>query len=136
MSAHKPLPDLADPLSAPFWAATVERKLVAQKCPRCGYLRWPPGPLCPECQTEGGDWTEVRPTGTLWSFATYHRALDPAFADDLPYTVALVELDDGPRMYGRIDGDPAGFRIDGPVRATFTDAAEGVTFVGWAQDDA
>ena len=134
MSAEKPMPDVEDPLTAPFWAGTAERKLLVQKCAHCGYLRWPPGPLCPECQTEGGDWTEVRPSGTLWSIATYHRALDPAFAGDVPYTVALVELDDGPRMYGRIDGDPAELKLDGAVRATFDDVAPGVTFVGWTQD--
>ena len=134
MSAEKPMPDVEDPLTAPFWAGTAERKLLVQKCAHCGYLRWPPGPLCPECQTEGGDWTEVRPSGTLWSIATYHRALDPAFAGDVPYPVALVELDDGPRMYGRIDGDPAELKLDGAVRATFDDVAPGVTFVGWTQD--
>jgi uncharacterized OB-fold protein len=134
VSAEKPMPDVEDPLTAPFWAGTAERKLLVQKCAHCGYLRWPPGPLCPECQTEGGDWTEVRPSGTLWSIATYHRALDPAFAGDVPYTVALVELDDGPRMYGRIDGDPAELKLDGAVRATFDDVAPGVTFVGWTQD--
>ena len=134
MTAEKPMPDVEDPLTAPFWAGTAERKLLVQKCAHCGYLRWPPGPLCPECQTEGGDWTEVRPSGTLWSIATYHRALDPAFAGDVPYTVALVELDDGPRMYGRIDGDPAELKLDGAVRATFDDVAPGVTFVGWTQD--
>jgi uncharacterized OB-fold protein len=134
VSAEKPMPDVEDPLTAPFWAATAERKLMVQKCGHCGYLRWPPGPLCPECQRAGGDWTEVQPTGTLWSIATYHRALDPAFAGDVPYTVALVELDDGPRMYGRITGDPAALELDGPVRATFDDVAPGVTFVGWTQD--
>ena len=65
MTAEKPMPDVEDPLTAPFWAATAERKLMVQKCAHCGYLRWPPGPVCPECQTEGGDWTEIQPTGTL-----------------------------------------------------------------------
>lgn len=127
----RPLPDVNDPLTAPFWAASVKHKLVVQACGECGYLRWPPGPLCPECQAEGGAWTEVRPTGLLWSVATYHRALDPAFADEVPYSVALVELDDGPRMYGRISGNPQAFVLDAPVRATFDDVAPGVTLVGW-----
>ena len=75
----RPLPDVNDPLTAPFWAATAQRKLVVQACAECGYRRWPPGPLCPECQAEGGTWTQVRPAGVLWSVATYHRALDRAF---------------------------------------------------------
>jgi hypothetical protein len=77
----------------------------------------------------------VRPVGVLWSVATYHRALDPAFADELPYSVALVELDDGPRMYGRIAGVPEQFVLDARVRAAFYDLAPGVTLVGWAPAD-
>lgn len=125
------MPDVTDAMTAPFWTAAAQRKLVVQACPACGYLRWPPGPLCPECQAEGGTWTEITPAGTLWSIATYHRALDPAFADEVPYTVGLVELDDGPRMYGRMSGDPGMFALDTRVRATFTDVAPGVTLVGW-----
>jgi uncharacterized protein len=131
----RPLPDLTDPLTAPFWAAAAERRLVVQACAHCGYLRWPPAPLCPECQTEGGVWTEVRPAGVLWSVATYHRALDPAFVGEVPYSVALVELDDGPRMYGRLSGDPEQFVLDGRVQATFYDMAPGVTLVGWRPVD-
>jgi uncharacterized OB-fold protein len=92
--------------------------------------------MCPECQADRGVWTEVRPTGLLWSVATYHRALDPAFADEVPYSVALVELDDGPRMYGRLSGDPETFVLDTPVRATFSDVAPGVTLVGWTPEGA
>src|SRR5215469_7784213 len=130
----RPLPDVHDPLTAPFWTAAAERKLVVQACGECGYLRWPPGPICPECQADRNVWTEVRPTGLLWSVATYHRALDPAFADEVPYSVALVELDDGPWMYGRLSGDPEKFVLDTPVRATFSDVAPGVTLVGWTPE--
>jgi hypothetical protein len=132
VQSHRPLPDVDDPRTAPFWAATAEGRLVVQKCDNCGYLRWPPGPLCPECQALGGTWTEVRPTGTLWSVATYHRALDPAFAGQVPYTVALVELDDGPRMYGQISGEPESFELDTPVEAAFDEVAPGVNLVAWA----
>jgi uncharacterized OB-fold protein len=133
---RRPLPDVNDPLTAPFWAATAQRKLVVQACAECGYRRWPPGPLCPECQAEGGTWTQVRPSGVLWSVATYHRALDRAFAQDVPYSVALVELDDGPRMYGRISGDPETLVLDAPVQAAFSEVAPGVTLVGWEQEGA
>src|SRR6202012_3573533 len=75
----KPLPDLDDPLTAPFWTAARDGRLVAQRCANCGYLRWPPGPVCNECLTPGGEWAELSPHGTLYSYAEYHRALDPAF---------------------------------------------------------
>jgi hypothetical protein len=67
----------------------------------------------------------------LWSVATYHRALDQAFADDVPYTVGMVELDDGPWMYGRMTGDPSTFVPGARVSAAFRDVAPDVTLVDW-----
>lgn len=128
---RKLLPDLDHPLTAPFWKATRAHQLVVPRCATCGYLRWPPTPLCPQCQTHGGEWTEVRPTGTLYSFATYHRALDPAFRDDVPYTVGAIELDDGPRMYGMMTGDAASFALDQAVHAVFDNVTTNVTLVRW-----
>ena len=127
----KPLPNLDDPTTEPFWRGTRERKLMAQRCPSCSYVRWPPGPLCPECQTRGGEWTEIQPTGTLWSIAEYHRAFDPTFNDETPYTVGLVELDDGPRMYGVMSGAPGSFTPGEAVEAVFFEATTDVTLVRW-----
>lgn len=121
------LPDVDDEAAAPYWSGTREGKIVVQSCTDCGYVRWPLRPLCPECRSYGVVWKELSPTGTLSSYATFHRALAPAFADDVPYTGALVELDDGPRMYGRlVDGDT---RIEPgmPVRALFREIARRVT---------
>jgi uncharacterized protein len=132
MSGHRgPMPDLSDPLVAPFFAASAEGRLVVQRCPACGYRRWPPGPMCPQCQTIGNDWADVRPTGTLYSYVTYHRALNPAFANEVPYTVGLVELDDGPRMYGRLTGDYKTDRVGTPVQAVFKPVIPEVAFVWW-----
>jgi uncharacterized OB-fold protein len=124
-------PRTDDPLTAPHWSATRERRLVVQECEACGYLRWPPGPICPQCQHPHARWTQIRPTGVLWSSAEYHRALDEAFADDVPYTVGLVELDDGPRMYGTMIGNPGLTDIGRPVRAVFVDVDDDLTLVHW-----
>jgi uncharacterized OB-fold protein len=132
MPGHeKPLPDPDDPRTAAFWQGTRDGRLTVQKCVSCGYLRWPPGPICPECQTRGGAWSPIRPTGTLWSVAEYHRALSPAFRDDLPYSVGLIELDDGPRMYGTLLGEPGAFVPGRPVRAVFVESTPEVTLVCW-----
>jgi uncharacterized OB-fold protein len=127
----KPLPDTSDPSTAPFWAASRAGRLVAQQCAQCGYLRWPPGPVCTQCQTPGGEWTDVAPSGTLYSYAEYHRALDPAFKDDIPYRVGLVELDEGPRMYGMMRGELVTADIGKKVRAVFEPVSPEVTFVRW-----
>jgi uncharacterized OB-fold protein len=131
---RKPMPDLDDPLVAAFFAATKQERLVVQRCADCHFLRWPPGPLCPQCQSTRSDWTDIRPTGSLYSYAVYHRAMNPAFADDVPYTVGLIELDDGPRMYGRLMGDYDAGSVGCRMHARFVPASPDVTFVHWARD--
>jgi uncharacterized OB-fold protein len=61
--SFRPLPDPAHPLYGPFWTAAAEKRLVIQRCPACGALRWPPAPRCPECLAAGGDWNEIHGTG-------------------------------------------------------------------------
>jgi len=131
----KPLPDVEDPLVGPFWEGTRQSRLLVQACTSCGYLRWPPGPVCPECQCQDSDWTEVQGAGELYSYATYHRPLDKAFSDDVPYSVGLVQLDSGPRMLGVLQNPEDSLRIGGRVRAVFEAVTPEVTFVRWALDD-
>jgi uncharacterized OB-fold protein len=134
VSAPQLLPDVNDPTSAPFWAGARNRRIVMQKCSSCGALRYPPLAGCPECLSRDEAWVEIRQTGTIWSYAVYHRALHPAFADAIPYTVVVVELDDGPRITGRLvrHGRPA--RIGARVTAVFEDVTPDVTQVTWQLD--
>lgn len=73
--------------------------------------------------------------GRLWSFAVYHRALDPAFAADVPYAVGLIELDAGRKMYGTMVGDPDALQVGRRVRAVFDPVNEDVTLVRWEVDE-
>ncbi len=129
--AENKFPDVNDPATAPFWKGTRDGKIVVQACTKCGYLRWPPGPICNECLSSETEWKEISPIGTLWSYAVYHRAMNPRFKDEIPYTVALVELDDGPRMYGRLVATTAKVEPGVRVRAAFQEIEPGVTFVYW-----
>jgi uncharacterized protein len=116
---------LVDPLTAPFWESLVRGELVAQRCERCGYVRWPPAPLCPECGDAEFRWTRLAPTGVLWSYCVYHRAFGAEFRDDVPYTVGLVELDDGPRWYVRVSADSAELEIGCRMEPQFDGLANG-----------
>lgn len=131
-SYDKPLPDVGDARTAPFWAGARVSQLLVQKCADCGYLRWPPGPVCPECLSRESGWAPVRTTGTLVSYCVYHRAFNRAFADDVPYAVGYVELADGPRMYGQLVGEPEHLEIGQPVHAIFAPVTAEVTLVRWA----
>ncbi|MBO9577460.1 MAG: OB-fold domain-containing protein [Microbacteriaceae bacterium] len=131
------LPDTDDALTAPFWAAAREHRLVAQRCSRCGAYCWTPSEVCPECLAPLAEWAPLSGRATVWSLAVYRRAMHPAFEDAVPYTVAMLELPEGIRMLGMIltstgDADRDGeVRIGDEVRADFLEADDDVTLVRW-----
>jgi uncharacterized OB-fold protein len=116
---------------AEFWAGTAEGRLLVQKCAACGYLRWPPGPVCNQCQSREFAWMPMSGTGVIESYATYHRALDKRFADDVPYTVGMIELAEGPRLLGRITDEIDDVQIGRTVHATFEKLKDGREFAAW-----
>ena len=114
--------------STPFWAAAKEHRLALQKCGTCGSFRFPPAPLCPECTAMGGDWTDLKGRGKVFSFVVFHRAYHPSFEGDLPYAVALVELEEGPRLISNIVGIPPDrVHCDMPVEVVYDDVTPGCT---------
>jgi uncharacterized OB-fold protein len=121
-----PLPTMDDPLTAPHWAAAAQGRLAMQRCGDCGYVRWPAARACPECLSETGDWVRLSGRGQIWSFAVYPHALHPAFEGECPYAVALVRLDEGPMIYGRIEGDCDALHCEQRVAAVFPEVAPGV----------
>jgi hypothetical protein len=128
----KPLPDVHDPATQPFWTGAKAHRLLCQRCGRCSSLRWTPRSVCPECLSFESDWVEIRPTGHLYSYTTYYRAFDKRFAADVPYSVGQIQLDDGPRMIGLLQADPAAIVVGGRVRAVFEPVTREVTLVRWA----
>lgn len=125
--AEQLLPDLEHPLYGPFWAAAGERRLAMQRCDGCGYVRWPPAPLCPECLRPGGTWSDLDGRGEIWSVAVYEHAFHPSLRAAVPYACALVELDAGPRMISRVVGvDPDAVAIGLRVAVVFEEAGAGV----------
>lgn len=126
--AARPLPNLNDPISAPFWRATREHRLELQRCGACGFVVWPAAGRCPECLSEDLEWTASGGAGRLWSWATYTEALHPAFAPDVPYIVAVVELDDGPTFTSNLVNAVAeDLHVGMPVQVAFDDLTPQVT---------
>jgi uncharacterized OB-fold protein len=98
--------------------ASAEGGLQFQRCTNCGYTRFPVATICPECLSTSFAWTPDSGLGTVWSYCVYHRAFDAAFQSALPYNVALIELDSGPRMISNVlgvtrDGLSVGLRVVG-----------------------
>lgn len=132
----KPRPRTDDPTSAPHWAGARRGELVFQVCSTCRYVRWPVAQNCPECLSEQFDWLPVSTMGRLWSFCTYETAINPVWADEVPFVVAAVQLDAGPLLYGRLQTPPTAVAIGARVEAVFERVDDDLTMVQFAVSDA
>ena len=104
MTTVQKLMPIITPDSAPFWDGCRNGQLLLQKCTACESWRYPPAPLCSHCGSFTSNWSHVSCQGTIHSFVVYHRAFHPAYTDEVPYAVALVDLDEGMRMVMRVVG--------------------------------
>jgi uncharacterized OB-fold protein len=126
----KPLPDITDRLNTPYWQAAKRHELSLQRCPCCAYIRFPAARLCPECLDENDEWVTLSGRGTVWSFGIYYHVFNRSFADDIPYNVALVQLEDGPRLITNIVGIAnEQITVGMPVEVAFDDVTDEVTLV-------
>lgn len=109
-----------DSESAAWWQGLRERRILLQRCSGCRRLRHPPMPRCPWCATSAFAEFESAGRGVVYAFVTAHVAVSPGYNGELPYTVATVELDEGPRLLGRVESqDPVA--IGARVAARFKD---------------
>ena len=112
--------------TAPFWTAVQERKLMMPKCDACGTVAFPPTVACGTCERPNFTWTEMSGRGKIYSFVVYHRVYHPAFAGRVPYVVAVVELDEGPRIISNIENVPIPEVVcEMPVRVAYDEARDG-----------
>jgi uncharacterized protein len=114
-----------------FWAGTAAGELRIQRCPECGALRHPPGPMCPACGTASdGSYVVAAGTGEVFSYVVHHHP--PVPGKQLPMVVALVQLPEGVRMVGEMPGvRPDQVRIGLPVRVAFVRVDDDLTLPAW-----
>lgn len=119
MSGDLPAP-IVNADSVPYWQGAREDRLLLQRCRDCGVLRFFPRYLCTACGSEHVEWAEASGRGTVHSFTIVHRAAFPEFQARTPYVVALIDLEEGPRMMTNIVGRGAlKVAIGDPVTVTF-----------------
>ncbi len=106
-------------LTQPYWDAARRGQMAVQRCERCGHRPFPPRATCPSCGARSLSWSPVSGRATVSSYTIAHRPPHPAFAAQLPLVVAIVELEEGPRMVTNIVGcDPADVEVGMAVEAT------------------
>ena len=131
----KPHP-VVDELSRPFWEAARAGKLLLQRCVSCGEHQFYPRPFCLACSGSDLEWIPATGKGSLRTFSIVQRTADPAFADDVPYVFAVVELSEGPHLTVNVLDTPAErLRCDMPVRIVFTDLDADVAVPNARGDD-
>lgn len=116
----KPVP-VPTPETQPFWDGCAAGELRIQRCTDCGKPYFYPRPVCPDCGSANVEWFTASGRATLYSYVINHRAA-PGFADDGPYAIAVVQLEEGPRMMSNIRGLPAtpeALVLDMPLQVTF-----------------
>jgi uncharacterized OB-fold protein len=114
------------PETAPFWAGTLAGELRIQQCNSCGKHYFYPRPSCRYCQSRDVEWRTVSGTGRLISYVINYRPVPPADPGE-PQVIALVELDEGPRMMTSIVGvspEPENLALDSRVRVGFEPRGE------------
>jgi uncharacterized OB-fold protein len=85
-----------------FYNGCKHKKLIFQKCTNCGHIRWPYSFACPVCFEIDTELIEAKGTGKIYTFTIYNVAFHKSFKDKTPYVVAVIKLDEGPKIVGNI----------------------------------
>jgi len=129
MIAHRPLPEIT-PLTEPFWSAAKAQQLVIQRCDECATFRFPPEVACYHCGSLRATWTPVSGRASLYSWTVAYPPLLPYFQERAPWPVAVVQLEEGPRLVTNlIDVPSEAYEVGMPLEAGFEDLDEEITLV-------
>ena len=123
----KPLP-VPSPETEPFWEGCKRQELLLPLCDKCRSYWFPPSILCPECLSTDWQWVQASGKGKVFAFGVYHRVYHQGFKEEVPYTVAVVELEEGPRLISNIVGiPPSEVKVDMAVQVLFDEVTPEVT---------
>ncbi|WP_158252802.1 MULTISPECIES: Zn-ribbon domain-containing OB-fold protein [unclassified Cryobacterium] len=106
--------DWADPTTAHFWEAASKEQLVIQQCGVCRQYQFYPRPFCLACDSDDIGWVAASGRGTVYSQTTVHLKAAPELGLVTPYVVAVVQLEEGPRLLTNLTGEAC--RIGSPVQ--------------------
>lgn len=123
----KPLPTITEEAQT-YWEGCKRHELLLQRCRECDKFQFPHRTVCSNCFSFKLETVRASGKGKVYSFSTVYRAPSKAFEPDVPYTIALIDLDEGPRMTSTvIDCKPEEVRIGMRVAVVFDDITEEVT---------
>jgi uncharacterized OB-fold protein len=133
---QKALPEI-DEDNEEFFRSCRDHAMRLQRCRSCSRFRYYPSAICPFCQSFSHAWETVSGQATLYTYTVVHRAPSDAWAADVPYVFAIVELVEGPMMPTNIVGcNPEAVRIGMPLRIDYRDVTDDVSLPMFAPVEA
>jgi uncharacterized protein len=123
-----------DELSKPFWDAVNEKRLIVQHCVVCNTLQYPPRQHCQNCDSNDLDWKETNGRGHILEFVVLDDSHLPMRAQDQPVNLALVTLDEDPRInfYANLPGEQVReVPVGAAVEVIFEEVAPGRLVHEW-----
>jgi uncharacterized OB-fold protein len=121
---------------ARHWRTRNQRySLVGEVCETCGNKIFPPRDLCPECEALAKTPYTFSGLGEVFSYSTVYHAPE-GYDDNIPYTVALVKLDEGPLVTAQLaDVEPQdvsiGMLVEMVTRKIRQEGERGVIVYGY-----
>ncbi|MCL2367148.1 MAG: zinc ribbon domain-containing protein [Oscillospiraceae bacterium] len=114
----------------PFWDCLQNKKvLMVQKCDDCDHIQFPSSPVCSKCLSGAVSWIPCSGKSKLWSKVTFHKKYLEQYSD-VPYSVALAKLEEGPMVTGRITNENAtAAQFDAPLLIRYIETADGTVLV-------
>ncbi len=126
----RPLPN-PDHVSKPFWEAAAEGKVLYQECPACGHRQFYPRAMCTDCAATP-EWREASGRGVVHTYTVIRQNWAKPFRDELPYVVAMIELDEGVKMMTNLtDVDVDAVEVGMAVEAYTVKVEDGLGVVFW-----
>jgi uncharacterized OB-fold protein len=123
----KPLPRI-DEEGRGYWEALVRHELYFQRCSDCATNVFPSRAVCPSCLSSATTWVRASGRGTVYSFTVTYQNQAPGFRESLPYVLAVVQLDEGPRMMTNVVGcAPDDVKIGMAVQVEYEDVTPEIT---------
>lgn len=117
---------LANGDSAEYFKAAENGRLIFQQCSHCSAVQFPPRHHCTTCWEADLKWIDSTGKGKVETFTIVRRAPLPVYKDRVPYVVASIIMDEGPRMITNIVGDTAlDAQIGDAVTVAFEPSTEG-----------
>jgi uncharacterized protein len=130
MELDRPLPHPITPEARPYWEGLRERRLMLPRCCHCGKAFLYPRVVCPFCHGADIEWFQASGRGRLYAFEIAYQTINKAFKVAPPYVLAMVELEEGPRLMSNlinVAADLAAVRCDMPVEVVFHRLTDEIT---------